>query len=74
LKQVAAASHGDASGASHFQHSKRAQDFEQAVDFVYGAGNFYDQGFWRDVYYAATENFDEFHKVRTGLLVGGYFE
>src|SRR5258706_12013189 len=43
LQQVVTAGHGDTTSACHFQYAVRAQDFQQAVDFVCGAGDLHNQ-------------------------------
>src|SRR5437763_2210586 len=73
LEEVVAAGHGDAAGAGHFENAERAENFEEAVDVVDGAGNFHNEGFGSDIDDASAENFYELHQVRTGLLVGGDF-
>ena len=66
-----ATGHGDAPGASHFQHAERPKHFEQAVDFVDGAGDFNDQGF-RDTSTTRPRK-TLINSIRCGpvLLVGG---
>src|SRR6267143_297798 len=48
--------------------------FEQAIDFVDGAGNFDDERFRRDIHDTRAENLDQFHQVRAILLIGRDFD
>src|SRR5215471_8483286 len=71
---LGAATHGNLSGTHYFEQAKGPQHVEQAVDFVFGAGDFNGKRLGGHVDDARAENVGKFEDLRALLGRGRHFD